>query len=100
MSEARLLLGDAIEQMKTLPDSSVALIATDPPYFKVKGEAWDRQWDNATSFLAWIGELCREWQRVLKPNGSLYCFAYPRLATAVEVEISKWFSVLNQIVCH
>ncbi len=97
MSKARLLLGDAIEQMKALPDSSVALIAVDPPYFKVKGEAWDRQWEDAAAFLAWMGELCREWQRVLKANGSLYVFASPAMRSRVEVEVSRWFSCLPTI---
>ena len=73
----RLICGDAIEAMRTLPDSSVDLIATDPPYFKVKGEAWDWQWDNPAAFLAWVGNLCDEWRRVLKPHGSLYVFASP-----------------------
>ena len=83
--------------MRAMPANSVDAIVTDPPYFKVKGEAWDRQWDKPAQFLAWIGELCEQWQRVLKPNGSLYCFASPQMATSVEVEITKRFNVLNRI---
>ena len=45
MVDIKLIQGDAIETMRGLPDNSVDLIATDPPYFKVKGDAWDRQWD-------------------------------------------------------
>lgn len=94
---AALYLGDALEVLRSLPDSSVDLIATDPPYFRVKGLAWDRAWDNAAGFIAWIGQLTDEWARVLKPNGSLYCFASPKMAARVEVEIGKRLEVLNRI---
>lgn len=89
--------GDALTVMATLPDNSVDLVVTDPPYFRVKGEWWDRQWDTAAGFLNWIGRLCGEWQRILKPNGSLYVFASPRMAARVEVKIGETFNVLNRI---
>lgn len=94
---AALYLGDALEVLRSLPDSSIDLIATDPPYYRVKGLAWDRAWDSAAGFIAWIGQLTDEWTRVLKPNGSLYCFASPKMAARVEVEIGKRLEVLNRI---
>lgn len=93
----RIECGDCLDVMRGLPDNSVDLIATDPPYFRVKNLPWDRQWDNPAKFIAWIGELCREWQRVLKPNGSLYVFASPKMAARVEVAIGETFEVLNRI---
>lgn len=30
--------GDCVEVMKRLPDSSIDLILTDPPYFRMKSE--------------------------------------------------------------
>lgn len=99
MSEARLHLGDALEVMHTLDASSVHLIAVDPPYHRVKmSEEWDRQWKTDGDYLAWIGELCVEWHRILKPNGSLYVFASPRMAARVECVIGESFEVLNSIV--
>jgi site-specific DNA-methyltransferase (adenine-specific) len=92
-----LLHGDCLERLPELPDCSVDAIVTDPPYFRVKGEAWDRQWDDADQFIAWIGQLCEQWHRVLKPNGSLYVWASPKMAARVEVEISQRFNVLNRI---
>ncbi len=83
--------------LASMDDSSVDLIATDPPYFKVKGDWWDRQWDNPEAFLAWMGELCDEWRRVLKPNGSLYVFASPQMSHAVETEVRRRFTVLTNI---
>ena len=97
METDRIICGDCLVEMKAFPDSSINLILTDPPYFKVKGEAWDHQWENPAKFLEWIGGLCQEWQRVLKPNGSLYCFASPKMAARVECKIGEYFNVLNNI---
>lgn len=90
--------GDAIEVMRGLPDNSIDLIATDPPYFKVKGDAWDRQWDKPDQFLAWLDTALEQMARILKPNGSLYLFASPKMAARVEVLIGQRFNVLNHIV--
>jgi len=92
-----IICGDALEELRKLPANSINLIYTDPPYFKVKGEAWDHQWGTPALFLDWIGQLCQEWQRVLKPNGSLYVFASPKMAARVECEIGKYFNILNRI---
>ena len=89
--------GDCLDVLKTLADNSVDLIATDPPYFRVKGEAWDNQWASAAAFLDWIEALCVEWRRVLKPNGSLYVFASPQMSHGVEGVIRKHFNVLTNI---
>lgn len=95
---AKLYCGDALDVLRSLPSNSIDLIATDPPYFRVKGLAWDRAWDTRDGFIAWIGQLADEWCRVLKPNGSLYCFASPRMAARVEVEIGRRFEINNNIV--
>jgi adenine-specific DNA-methyltransferase len=95
----RLMLGDCLERMKEIPDGSINLIATDPPYMNVKrSESWDRQWKTPAEFLTWMGRLCEEWRRVLAPNGSLYVFAYPGMAAGVECKIGEHFQVLNSIV--
>jgi adenine-specific DNA-methyltransferase len=97
MSEVKLYCGNCMEVMAGIPDNSIDLIATDPPYYKVKGEWWDRQWDTPAAFLAWIGDLCDQWQRILRPNGSLYVFASPKMAARVECVIGERFNVLNTI---
>jgi adenine-specific DNA-methyltransferase len=93
-----LRLGDCLEVLKTLPENSVDAVVTDPPYFRVKDAAWDRQWADREKFLAWVAELCQQWQRVLKPNGSLYVFASPQMAAHVEVTVGRFFEVLNHLV--
>ena len=84
--------------MKTLPDCSVDAVVTDPPYYRVKDEDWDCQWDDPAAFLAWLDQVAEQWQRLLKPNGSLYCFASPQMAARVEVMLGQRFQVLNSLV--
>ena len=93
-----VLQGDCRDLMREMGENSVDAIVTDPPYFKVKGDAWDRQWDKPDQFIAWLDGVAAEWFRVLKPNGSLYCFASPKMAARVEVMIAERFNVCNSIV--
>ncbi len=93
----QIIKGDALEVMRGLPDNSINLIATDPPYYKVKDEHWDNQWETPEGFLAWLDLVLAELYRVLKPNGSLYMFASPRMAARAEVLIGQRFNVLNRI---
>ena len=89
--------GDCLEVMRGMADNSVDAIVTDPPYFKVKGEAWDHQWDKPAQFIEWMGQLSEQWQRILKPNGSLYVFASPKMAWHVEGAVRERFAVLMNI---
>lgn len=89
--------GDCLVVLPTLPDNSVDLILTDPPYFKVKGDAWDRQWETPALFLKWLDRVLEQFARVLRPNGSLYLFASPKMAARVEVLIGERFEVIQRI---
>ena len=97
IGNAVLYRADCLDVLKVMPENSVDLIATDPPYFRVKDEEWDNQWKSESDFLGWIVQLCKEWQRVLRPNGSLYVFASPQMAGKIEVEMTRFFNVLNHI---
>lgn len=86
----------AEELLAALPDASVSLIATDPPYNVDRVRAWDK-WDSVDAFIEWAGGILDEMRRVLKPNGSLYWFAAPQHAWHVEGAIRQRFNVLNVI---
>lgn len=89
---------DCLKFLKKQPDNSVDLILTDPPYFRFLSAAWDRQWKTREEYLAWLEPILVEYRRVLKPSGSLYLFASPRMSSHVECLIAKHFNVLNHIV--
>ena len=94
---ARLLYGDCLEVLPTLAAASVDLVLTDPPYYKVKKDAWDRQWKTPEDYLVWLRRVLIEFRRVLKPNGSLYLFASPQMSARVECCVGEVFDVLNRI---
>jgi site-specific DNA-methyltransferase (adenine-specific) len=63
----RIIFGDAIEALKKLPDNSVDVVVTDPPYgLKFMNKKWDYDVPSV--------ELWREVFRVLKPGGHLLSF--------------------------
>jgi len=95
---AQLACADSLQFIKTLPDNSIDLIATDPPYFRVKDNAWDRQWKNDDHYLGWLGEMVAEFWRVLKPTGSLYMFCGHKLAADTEIMVRERLNVLNHII--
>ncbi|WP_426576022.1 DNA-methyltransferase [Xenorhabdus stockiae] len=70
LSSTTLINDDSLKFIKTLPDNCIDLIATDPPYFRVKDCSWDNQWNDVTAYLAWLDELLAEFWRV--PNEGDY----------------------------
>lgn len=98
LTSVTLINADSLTFIKSLPDNSIDLIATDPPYFKVKPEGWDNQWRGDGDYLQWLDQCLAEFYRVLKPAGSLYLFCGHRLASDIELLMRQRFNVLNHIV--
>ena len=82
----RILPGDCVEAMRTLPTASVDLVFADPPYNLQLGGDLNRpdgshvdavtdHWDRFDSFAAY-DKFTRDWlteaRRVLKPDGALW----------------------------
>lgn len=89
--------GDALDIAASLPADSVHLLLTDPPYFRVKAEDWDRQWKSRGLFLDWMGQWMDTVKPALTPNASLYVFASPELTSHIERLVADRWSVLNVI---
>lgn len=98
LNSIKIVNADSLRYIKTLPDNCIDLIATDPPYYKVKSCQWDNQWESEPAYLAWLDELLVEFWRVLKPSGSLYLFCSSRLAADTEFLVRGRFKVLNHII--
>jgi len=81
--EDKVINGDCLEVLKTLPENSVDSIVTDPPYeLGFMGKSWD------STGIANNKEMWAECLRVLKPGGHLLSFSgtrtYHRMAVAIE----------------
>lgn len=91
--------GDAIELMRRIPDESVSLVLTDPPYHTTKKAniAGDRAFQADDDYLEWIAACAAEWQRILRPNGSLYMFCSTPMSARLEVLIADYLEPLSNI---
>lgn len=98
ISSAYLVNDDCLRFVQTLPDDSIDLIVTDPPYFKVKPHGWDNQWNGDEDYLKWLDGCLEQFWRVLKPTGSIYLFCGHRLAAETELMVKKRFNLLSHII--
>lgn len=65
-----ILTGDSFELIKTLPDNSVDLVLTSPPYADIISYGKDISIKKPTEYVEWILPLFNDIFRVLKPSGS------------------------------
>jgi len=84
---------EALELLKQLPDNSIDLVLTDPPYNINKAD-----WDNFENYLEWCENWLEECKRVLKPNGSIYVFASYYWVSYLSVIMDKKFKLINWII--
>lgn len=98
INSVELVNADCLQYLATLPDNTIDLIVTDPPYFKVKPNGWDNQWNGDTDYLRWLDMCLAQFWRVLKPAGSLYLFSGHRLASDIEIMMRERFNVMNHII--
>ncbi len=70
-----VLVGDALRQLRRLPDASVDMILTSPPYFRLRNYDHDKQIGLEPTVDEWAGRLAAtlsEAHRVLVPTGTLW----------------------------
>ena len=75
MSDFRVIVGDCIEGMRTLPDQSVHTCVTSPPYFGLRDYGMAGQIgleDTPDAFVARLVDVFREVRRVLRDDGTLW----------------------------
>jgi DNA modification methylase len=110
----KLILGDNLEILKTIPDECIDLIYLDPPFFSnrnyevIWGDAGeirsfqDRWAGGIDHYIAWLYERVEQMHRVLKLTGSIYLHcdwhanAYIRVLILDKLFGAKNF--LNEIV--
>lgn len=70
-----LLVGDALVNLKKLPTSSIDMVVTSPPYFRLRNYGHTDQIGLEATVDDWIAQLrtiCREVGRVLVPTGTFW----------------------------
>jgi site-specific DNA-methyltransferase (adenine-specific) len=103
MSGVQLCLGDNLSVMKNLPDKSIDLVYTDPPYNTgvVRQDKNGTYSDSYDDYLSFIRPRLVEVKRLLKDDGSLFVHLDYREVHYVKVELDKISgrsSFMNEIV--
>lgn len=71
----RILHGDALHVIQTLPEESIDCVVTSPPYFRLRDYGIDGQLGLEASVDAWVAELravVNALRRVLVPTGTIW----------------------------
>ena len=82
MEDVTLWHGDCLELMKNIPDGSVDLVLTDPPYGTTACK-----WDSVIPFEPMWEEL----NRIIKPNGAICLFGSEPFSSALRMSDVKYF---------
>lgn len=77
-----LLQGDCLERMKEIPDNSVDLVLTDPPYGTTACK-----WDSIIP----LEPMWKELKRVTKPNSAIVLFGQEPFSSHLRLSNLDWF---------
>jgi len=80
---------DCILGLKKIPDKSINLILTDPPY-----QSTDNEWDKEPDW----NKLSKEFNRILKDNGTIYIFGKQPMLTNVLNSFCKYFMFRFELI--
>jgi DNA modification methylase len=105
----KLVLGDNLEYLRTIPSGSIDLIYIDPPFFS--GRTYNVIWGDTNevrtfydiweggidSYLIWFNARLWEMRRVLAKTGSIYVHCDWHASHYIKAEMDKIFGYENLI---
>src|SRR3569623_603109 len=89
---------DAMELLARLPDGSVDLVVTDPPYAIGKDD-WD-EFESLDVYVEWCDRWLAEVARVLAPHGSAYVCGFSEILADVKARSAKRFAACRWLVWY
>lgn len=103
IGEHRLHCGDCLEVLPTLPEATIDVVVTSPPYnlgLSYRGYDDTRAEDE---YLDWLAEICSQIRRAMKPDGSFFLnisgsSSAPWLPFELIVRLRRLFVLQNHIV--
>lgn len=84
-----IILGDAIKELKKLPDNSVDLIITDPPYNLNKDYETTKDNLEFEEYIDFSRNWLNECKRILKSTGTIYVFMGMRYIAYIYAILEK-----------
>ena len=92
-----IIQGDCFEMMAKIPDGSINLLISDPPYFQVKGD-FDFTFKNFDEYKDLMRKLAKEFKRVLAKNGSLFVFGHAKKVAYKQIIFDEFFNLENSLI--
>lgn len=89
---------DVFSLLGRLPDHSVDLVVTDPPYAIAK-EEWD-EFESLAAYVDWCDSWLAEIARVLAPHGSAYVCGFSEILADVKARSAKRFAGCRWLVWY
>lgn len=101
LEENKIHLGDCLELMKEIPDKSIDLVLTDPPYgmnFQSGHREIKYKPIQNDNNLDWLPEWIKQIKRIIKDNAHLYIFCSWHNVDIFKHELDKHIKVKNILV--
>ncbi len=105
-----LIRGDCFQKLKEIPDHSIDLILTDPPYnlanYSTGNMKFDWRADITNDVAKWDekpfvpAELLSEFKRILSPNGNIFIFCSYNLLGEYHKAFDPEFDTFQFVVWH
>ncbi|MFT5644022.1 MAG: site-specific DNA-methyltransferase (adenine-specific) [Janthinobacterium sp.] len=89
---------DALLGLARIPDASIDLILTDPPYNLGKDYGNESDQQSVADYLCWTEQWIEAALPKLKPNGSLYIFLTWRFSPEIFVMLKQRMMMMNEII--
>jgi site-specific DNA-methyltransferase (adenine-specific) len=89
---------DVLELLGRLPDRSVDLVVTDPPYAIAKAE-WD-EFESLAAYVDWCDRWLAEIARVLAPHGSAYVCGFSEILADVKARSASRFAGCRWLIWY
>jgi len=89
---------DSIQGIKGIPDASIDVVITDPPYgvdYVPSRKTDNPSFNDSDSVLGYIDNLCKDLKRVCKENAHLYFFSGCVNAFELKAVLGKHFKVYD-----
>lgn len=99
----KIICGDSLEVMKGIPNKSIDLVVTDPPYgmnfvSNYRKEKYHEIVNDTNLF--WLPDLIQELYRIVKQDSHLYFFCSHHHIETFKIEIGKCFIIKNILIWH
>ncbi len=83
----KIILGDAVKELKKLPNESCDVIIIDPPYNIGKDFGNNSDKRELNEYISWCKEWINDSIRVMKPMGTMFIYGFSEILAYLSVEI-------------